>query len=94
MRTGMAIGIGALVAVLVIVFCVLPLKQVSYEATEYYQAPETYYVSEPYTSPWLSAASQRDMTLYHDVAKVRYVWQERTVTLYKNVSLLEAAIAY
>ena len=93
MRTKLAIGIGAVVLVLVIVFCVLPLKEVTYEATEQYQAPETYYVSEPYTT-YSGASGQPEVTQYRDVAKVRYVWQERTVTLYKKVSLLEAAIAY
>ena len=94
MKTSLAIGIGAVVVVLVIVFCILPLKEVSYQATEKYQAPETYYVTEPYTPSWLSAASQREITMYQDVAKTTYVWKERTVTLYKNVSLLEALIAY
>jgi hypothetical protein len=93
MRTTLAIVIGAVVAVLVIVFCVLPLREVSYEGIEKYQAPETYYVSEPYTTH-SGATGQPEVTQYHDVAKVRYVWQERTVTLYKNVSFLEAAIAY
>jgi hypothetical protein len=39
-------------------------------------------------------AGYREVTLYQDVAKQTYVWQERTVTLYKKVSFLEAAIAY
>lgn len=136
MRTGLAIGIGAVVAVLVIVFCILPLKEVSYEGIEKYQAPQTYYTEEPYTDripypaqgwqsaelparllqfrvvervgPWASqlwesrqpipvrykTAGYREVTLYQDVAKQTYVWQERTVTLYKKVSFLEAAIAY
>lgn len=94
MRTSLAIGIGAVVAVLVIVFCILPLKEVSYQATEKYLATQTYYVTEPYTSSWLSAASQREITLYQDVAKQTNVWKERPVTLYKKVSFLEAAIAY
>ena len=92
-----AIVIGAVVLVLVIVFCVLPLKGVAYQATEQYQAPETYYVSEPYTThgPTIGGDTEhQEVTLYHDVAKTRYVWQERTVTLYKNVSLLEAFVAY
>jgi hypothetical protein len=93
MATKLAISIGAVVAVLVIVFCVLPLKEVSYEGIERYMATETYYVSEPYTAH-SGASAQPEVTLYHDVAKTRYVWQERPVTLYKNVSLLEAAIAY
>lgn len=49
MGRNLAIGIGAVVAVLVIVFCILPLKEVSYEGIEKYQAPETYYALEPYT---------------------------------------------
>ena len=93
MRTKLAIGIGAVVLVLVIVFCVLPLKEVTYQATEQYQAPETYYVEEPYTT-YSGASGQPEVTQYRDVAKVRYVWQERTVTLHKNVSFLEALIAY
>ena len=137
MRTGLAIGIGAGVAVLVIVFCILPLKEVSYEGIEKYQAPQTYYTEEPYTDRvpypaqgWQSTQAQlraiefrvvmqqgapviqfrvvrhpvdairrpeagyREVTLYEDVAKQTYVWMERTVTLYKNVSFLEAFIAY
>jgi hypothetical protein len=109
-RTKLAVGIGAVVAVLVIVFCVLPLKEVSYEATEQYQAPETYYVEEPYTeripytvqtpyiengeTKWRTTTEYREVTLYQDVAGQTYVWKERTVTLYKKVSFLEAAIAY
>ena len=134
MRTGMAIGIGAVVAVLVIVFCILPLKEVSYEATEQYMAPQTYYTEEPYTEripypdqgwqsaqvpggyvelhavqkawPWATqlwlshqpipviykTAGYRQVTLYEDVAKQTYVWQERTVTKYKNVPFIEALI--
>jgi hypothetical protein len=49
MRTKLAISIGAVVAVFVIVFCALPLKEVSYEGIEKYMAPETYYVQESYT---------------------------------------------
>jgi hypothetical protein len=87
----LAIGIGVVVAVLVIVFCVLPLKQVAYEATEQYQAPETYYVEEPYNTH-SGAIAQPEVTQYKLVAKQTYVWKERTVTLYKNVSMLEALI--
>jgi len=91
--TKLTIGIGAAVLVLVIVFCVLPLKGVAYEGIEKYQAPEIYYVSEPYTTH-SGAAGQPEVTQYQDVAKVRYVWQERPVTQYKKVSLLEALIGY
>jgi len=89
----LAIGIGAAVLVFVIVFCVLPLKEVAYEATEQYQAPETYYVEEPYTTH-SGATAQPEVTQYKLVAKQTYVWKERTVTLYKKVSMLEALIGY
>jgi hypothetical protein len=49
MRTKLAIGIGAAVAIFVIVFCALPLQEVSYQGTEKYLAPEGYYLEEPYT---------------------------------------------
>jgi len=110
MSTKLAIGIGAVVLVLVVVFCVLPLKEVAYEATENYQASETYYTSEPYTelipytvqvpytidhqTYWKTVTKYREVTLYEDAAGQTQVWQERPVTLYKNVSLLEALIAY
>ena len=106
----LAIGIGAAFLVFVIVFCALPIKQVAYEATEQYQAPETYYTSEPYTeripytirtpyiengeTKWRTATEYREVTLYIDAAGQTNVWQERTVTLYKNVSMLEALISY
>jgi hypothetical protein len=48
MRTKLAIGIGAAVAVFVIVFCALPLQEVSYQGIEKYLAPEGYYAEEPY----------------------------------------------
>jgi hypothetical protein len=89
----LAIGIGAAVLVFVILFCVVPFKQVSYEATEQYQAPETVYVSEPYTT-YSPATGQPEVTLYQDVPKQTYVWKERPVTLYKKVSMLEYLVAY
>jgi hypothetical protein len=104
----LAIGIGAALAVFVIVFCALPLKQVSYEGTEKYLAPETYYNSEPYTeripytvqtpyiengeTKWRTDTEYREVTLYENAAGQTYVWKERTVTLYKKVSFLEALI--
>jgi hypothetical protein len=48
-KTKLAIGIGTVVAVFVIVFCALPLKEVSYEGIEKYMAPQTSYTEEPYT---------------------------------------------
>jgi hypothetical protein len=110
MRNKLAIGIGAAVLVFVIVFCVLPLKEVAYEATEQYQAPETYYVNEPYTeripytvqipytinneTVWRTVTKYREVTLYRDVPEQTNTWQERGVTLYKKVSMLEALIGY
>jgi hypothetical protein len=91
MRMKLAIGIGVVVAIFVIVFCALPLKQVSYEGTEKYLAPETYYVEEPYTTH-SGASPQPEVTQYHDVAKTNYVWKERPVTIYKKVSFLEALV--
>jgi hypothetical protein len=106
----LAIGIGAAVLVFVILFCVVPFKQVSYEATEQYQAPETYYTSEPYTvripytvrtpyvengeTKWRTATEYREVTLYIDAAGQTNVWQEKTVTLSKKVSMLEYLVAY
>ena len=149
MGTKLSIGIGAVVLVLVIVFCVLPLKEVAYEATENYQASDTYYTSEPYTEriPYVVNESHavqvryteqepytvwkniydpithevigreaitkyrtvvkyrnktvfgpvtkyREVSLYEDAAGQTSVWQERTVTQHKKVSLLEALIGY
>ncbi len=88
----LAIGIGAALAVFVIVFCALPLKEVSsYQGTEKYLAPEGYYVEEPYTTH-SGAIAQPEVTQYKLVAEQTYVWKERTVTLYKKVSFLEALI--
>jgi hypothetical protein len=149
-RTKLAISIGAVVVVLVIVFCILPLKEVSYEGIGKYMATGGYYyVDEPYAermpynvsetrsiqvpytveeaytvwqivrdpitnevlgrepvtryrtvlkhrpaTAYGSATSYREVTLHQDAAGQTYAWQERTVTLYKKVSFLEAAIAY
>jgi hypothetical protein len=149
----LTIGIGAAILVLVIVFCVLPLKEVAYEATEQYQASETYYTSEPYTEriPYVvnephsvqvpytviepytvwenidtfpggpgsdpvqkriaitkyrtvvryrsevvygPVTRYREVPLSRDAAGQTNVWQERPVTQYKKVSLLEAFIGY
>jgi hypothetical protein len=87
----LAIGIGVVVAVFVIVFCALPLKEVSYQGTEKYLAPVTYYVEEPYTTH-SGAIPQPEVTQYKPVAEQTYVWKERPVTLYKKVSFLEALI--
>ena len=45
----LVIGLGSTLLVFLIVFCLVPVKEVSYTVTERYQATETYYVSEPYT---------------------------------------------
>jgi hypothetical protein len=76
--TKLAIGIGAVVAVLVIVFCVLPLKEVAYGATENYQAPETYYTSEPYTERIPYTVSES-----HPV-RVSYT-EEEAYTVWQNI---------
>ena len=89
----LAIGLGSAFLIFVIIFCAVPLKEVAYEATEKYQAPETYYVSEPYTTH-SGATGQPEVTLYRDAAGQTNVWQERPATQYKKVSLLEALIAY
>ena len=81
MRTKLAIGIGAAVLVLVIVFCALPLKEVAYETTEQYQASETYYTSEPYTEriPYtVQVPYTRDhQTYWKTVTRYRYGRKDR-----------------
>jgi hypothetical protein len=107
-RTKLAIGIGAVVAIFVIVFCALPLQEVSYQGIEKYLAPEGYNVEEPYSermpytvqtpyiengeTRWKTTTEYREVTLYQDATGQSYVWQERPVTLYKKVSFLEALI--
>ncbi len=44
------IGILSVLLFSTIVFCFVPIKQVSYTATESYQATETYYEKEPFTT--------------------------------------------
>jgi predicted RNA-binding protein YlqC (UPF0109 family) len=78
MRTKLAISIGAVVLVLVIVFCVLPLKQVAYGATEDYQTSETYYTSEPYTERIPYVVNEP-----HSV-QVRYT-EEEPYTVWQNI---------
>jgi hypothetical protein len=63
----------------------------SYQGTEKYLAPVTYYVEEPYTTH-SGAIPQPEVTQYKPVAEQTYVWKERPVTLYKKVSFLEALI--
>ena len=105
-----AIGLGSALLVFLIVFCIVPLKQVSYAATESYQAPETYYDPEPYTvripytvqipytqnheTVWRTVTKYREVTLYRDVPKQTNMWEERAVTQYKRVSMLEYLIGY
>ena len=48
MWKGFAIGLVSLLVVFVVVFCVVPTKQVSYTVDERYQATEIYYEDEPY----------------------------------------------
>ena len=78
MGKNLAIGIGTAVLVLVIVFCVLPLKEVSYGATEGYQAPQIYYTSEPYTDRIPYVVNEP-----HSI-QVRYTEQE-PYTVWRNI---------
>jgi hypothetical protein len=78
MRTKLAISIGAVVAVLVIVFCVLPLKEVSYEGIEKYLAPEGYYIEEPYAERIPYTVDESHAT------QVRYT-EEEAYTVWQNI---------
>ena len=49
LKKKLAIGLGSALLVFVVIFCVAPVKTVSYTVTEKYSAAETYYVKEPYT---------------------------------------------
>ena len=42
------IGVGIVIAVLALVICLVPLKEVAYAVTVDYEDTETYYVDEPY----------------------------------------------
>ncbi len=106
----LAIGLGSAFLVFLIVFCLVPLKQVSSAATESYQDPETYYVSEPYTTRipytvripyiengetmWRTVTEYQEVTMYKDVPEQTNIWKERPVTQYKKVPLLEYFIGY
>ncbi len=78
MGKNLAIGLGSAFLVFVVVFCAVPLKGVAYEATEQYQAPETYYVSEPYTERIPYVVNEP-----HSV-QVRYTEQE-PYTVWQNI---------
>lgn len=64
----LAIGLGSALAFL-LVFCLAPVKWVSYTADETYQATETYYVSEPYTweEPYIDTEPYTDIETYYEM---------------------------
>jgi len=64
----LAIGLGSALAFL-LVFCLAPVKWVSYAADETYQATETYYVSEPYTweEPFVDTEPYTEIETYYEM---------------------------
>ena len=63
----LAIGLGSALAFM-LVFCLAPVKAVSYTADERYQTTETYYVSEPYTweEPYVATEPYTDIETYYE----------------------------
>jgi len=51
MRRKIGIAVGVIIAVVAIVVCLVPLKEVAYTVTVDYQDTETYYETEPYEAP-------------------------------------------
>ncbi|UCC90881.1 MAG: hypothetical protein JSW24_01600 [Dehalococcoidia bacterium] len=63
----LAIGLGSALAFL-LVFCLAPVKAVSYTVDEKYQTTETYYVSELYTreEPYVETEPYTDIETYYE----------------------------
>lgn len=51
MRRKIGIAVGVIIAVVAIVVCLVPLKEVAYTVTVDYQDTETYYETEPHEAP-------------------------------------------
>lgn len=63
----LAIGLGSALGFL-LVFCLAPVKWVSYTVDERYQTTETYYVSEPYTTgePYIDMEPYTEIETYYE----------------------------
>jgi len=66
----LVIGLGSALA-FTLVFCLAPVKWVSYTADETYQATETYYVSEPYIweEPFVDTEPYTEIETYYEMER-------------------------
>ena len=76
----LAIGLGSALA-FTLVFCLAPVKAVSYTTDESYQTTETYYVTEPYiwdepyadTEPYTEIETYYEKELYEEAVPIDYL---------------------
>ncbi len=85
----LAIGMVAVVAALILTFCVIPLKTVAYTIDESYQEMETYYEKEPYTEQ----EAYVDQLLYQSTEEY-YTTQNMNYTLWNDTSFDVSARTY
>ena len=79
------IAVGAAIAILALVACLVPLKAVAYTVTVEYEATETYYEDEPYedTETYYEDEPYEDTETYYE--RVPY---KVTETYYENVPVM------
>lgn len=72
MKTGVTVGV--VIAILALVVCLVPLKEVAYTVTVDYQDTETYYVDEPYedTETYYEEEPYQDVETYYDTEPLTF----------------------